>query len=218
MIENKIESMDALLARFVAGTLPRPVEVLVAAHLELSPANRALVRALECAAGELLENETPVPLADRDAMLEAVFVAGDPIPLSAGKADEAPYPLLPRALHDFVGQAVDEIPWKTKTPGFKEFEMGDVDGCHVSIMWLKPGRRMPAHTHEGMELTLVLDGAFADSKGRFVRGDITIADESVDHRPVAEKGHACIAFAVADCDLPATGSLHQRIADILGTK
>ena len=36
---------------------------------------------------------------------------------------------------DFVGYDVDNIPWKTKMPGFKEFELGDVDGCHVSMFW-----------------------------------------------------------------------------------
>lgn len=216
MIENKIESMDALLARFVSGTLPKPVEVLVAAHLELSPASRALVRALESASGELLETETPVPLRNRDAMLSAIFASDDEIVVPAGKDGDAPCRVLPRALHDFIGHTVDTIPWKTKMPGFKEFEMGDVDGCHVSMMWIKPGRKMPAHTHEGMELTLVLDGAFADTSGRFGRGDISIADENTDHRPIAEEGHACIAFAVTDGALRLTGPLHQRIADIFG--
>lgn len=216
MTENKIESMDALLARFVAGTLPKPVAVLVAAHLELSPASRALVRLLESAAGEYLENETPVPLASRDAMLNAIFASGEQIVLSAGSKDKAACRVLPRALHDFVGHTVETIPWKTKMPGFKEFEMGDVDGCHVSMMWIKPGRKMPAHTHDGMELTLVLDGAFTDANGRFGRGDISIADEHTDHRPVAEEGHACIAFAVTDGALRLTGPLHQRIADIFG--
>jgi len=216
MTENKIENMDALLARFVAGTLPKPVGVLVAAHLELSPVSRALVRAMENAAGEQLVAENPVSLRDRDAMLDAVFASGEEIVLRADKAKVAPCSVLPRALHDFVGHSVDTIPWKTKMPGFKEFEMGDVDGCHVSMMWIKPGRKMPAHTHEGMELTLVLDGAFADANGRFGRGDISIADESTDHRPVAAEGHACIAFAVTDGALRLTGPLHQRIADIFG--
>jgi putative transcriptional regulator len=216
MTQNKIENMDALLARYVAGTLPKPVDVLVAAHLEMSPVSRALVRALESVAGEQLAAENPVPIGDRDAMLDAIFASSEEIVLRAGKEKSAPCSVLPRALHDFVGHSVDTIPWKTKMPGFKEFEIGDVDGCHVSMMWIKPGRTMPAHTHEGMELTLVLDGAFADANGRFGRGDISIADESTNHRPVAEEGHACIAFAVTDGALRLTGPLHQRIADIFG--
>ena len=217
MTENKIENMDALLARYAAGTLPKPVEVLVAAHLEMSPSSRVLVRALEALAGDALEDETPVALSGRDALLDAIFSShSDEIILPGSETAQAGSSIMPRALHDFVGHTVDTIPWKTKMPGYKEYEMGDVDGCHVSMLWIKPGRKMPSHTHEGMELTLVIDGAFSDSKGRFGRGDISIADETTDHRPIAETERPCIAFAVTDGALRLTGPLHRRIADIFG--
>ncbi|WP_425418203.1 ChrR family anti-sigma-E factor [Oricola indica] len=215
MIENKIESMDVLLARFVAGTLPKPVAVLVAAHLELSPDSRMLVRALEASAGDLLEAEEPLPLTAHKAMLDAVL-ASSSVGAGPDEAEKQSCAVMPRVLRDFVGYTADTIPWKTKMPGYREYDIGDVDGCHVSMMWIKPGRKMPAHTHDGMELTLVLDGAFSDTKGRFGRGDISIADDSVDHRPMAENDRACIAFAVTDAPLRMTGPLHQRIADIFG--
>lgn len=214
MIEGKIESMDALLARYVAGSLPKPVAVLVASHIELSPENRAFVEALEAGAGHWLETGETAPLSSRKAMLKSIFASSGskPAPEPANSRD-----IMPRVLRDFVGHSVDTIPWKTKLPGFREYEMGDIDGCHVSMMWIRSGRKIPAHTHEGMELTLVLDGAFSDTNGRFGRGDISIADDTVDHRPFAEKGGPCIAFAVTDAPLRMTGPLHQRIADIIGT-
>ncbi len=45
-----------------------------------------------------------------------------------------------------------------------------------------------------MELILILDGAFRDERGRFGPGDISVADATVDHRPVAEKDRPCIAL------------------------
>lgn len=217
MNEHKFENIDALLARYVAGTLPKPVEVLVSSHLELSASSRALLRGIESAAGEFLLNESPAPLSSREAMLTAVFASSaqdaaffEPEPETGRCA------VLPKALHDFVGHSVDTIPWRTKMPGFREFELGDVDGCHVSMFWIKAGRPIPAHTHEGMELTLVLDGAFNDSRGRYGRGDISIADDTVSHRPIAETGRPCIGFAVTDGPLRLTGPLHQRIGDIIG--
>ncbi|MCI5073820.1 ChrR family anti-sigma-E factor [Oricola sp.] len=216
MSDSRFENMDALMAGFVAGTLPRPVAVMVAAHLELSAGSRALVRAMEASAGDLLEAETPVPLTSRDARLEAIFASKDEISGMTTRPRE-PGAVLPHALHDFVGHTIETIPWKTKLPGYREYDLGEADGCHATLMWIKPGRTMPAHTHEGAELTLVLDGAFTDVNGRFGRGDISFADESLDHRPVAEKGRACIAFAVTDAPLRLTGPLYQRISDILGT-
>lgn len=215
MSDTRLESMDALLAGFIAGTLPRPVAVMVAAHLEMSAQSRAVARALEDASGDLLENETPVALASRDAALAAIFSStGDAVvepPMRRETSDA-----FPRALHDFIGHSVATIPWKTRMPGYREYDLGEIDGFNATMMWIKPGRKMPAHTHEGMELTLVLDGAFHDVNGRFGRGDISIADEALDHQPVAEEGRACIAFSVSDAPLRLTGPWHQRIADILG--
>ena len=46
-------------------------------------------------------------------------------------------------------------------------------GCCSS----RRAQAVPDHGHRGMELTLVLQGAFADANDRFDRGDIEIADE-----------------------------------------
>ncbi|CAN0594560.1 unnamed protein product, partial [Laminaria digitata] len=123
--------------------------------------------------------------------------------------------IFPKALRDFVGFDVGDVEWRTKMPGFREYDMGEIDGCHVNLFWIKPGRAIPGHTHEGLELSLVLDGAFVDETGRYGRGDISVNDESVDHRPIAEKTVPCIGIAVTDGPLRLTGSLSQRLSDIL---
>ncbi|QBK32309.1 transcriptional regulator [Roseitalea porphyridii] len=211
MYQGQFGTLDALVSGYVAGSLPRPLHVLMDAHLELSPANRPIVAGLEGVAGDALEQLDPMELGDRDGALSAIFA-------STTSAETDPVKrcgTMPRALADFVGHSVDDIPWKTKMPGFREYDMEDVDGCHVSMFWIKPGRTVPSHTHEGMELSLIIDGAFRDERGRFGRGDISIADPSVDHRPVAERDVPCIGFAVTDAPLRLTGSLRQRLSDIL---
>ena len=212
MYQGQFGTLDALVSGYVAGSLPRPLHVLVDSHLELSPDNRQIVTGLESAAGKALDDLEPAVMGDRDAALAAIFGA-ELAPVSADPVKRCG--TLPHALQDFVGHSIDDIPWKTKMPGFREFDMDDVDGCHVSMFWIKPGRTVPAHTHEGMELSLVITGAFNDDRGRFGPGDISIADPSVDHRPTAEDTVPCIGFAVTDAPLRLTGSLRQRLSDIL---
>jgi putative transcriptional regulator len=50
-------------------------------------------------------------------------------------------------------------------------------------------------------LTLVLQGAFADEVDRFGRGDIEIANEDLNHQPIAEMGEDCICLAATDAPL-----------------
>ena len=60
---------------------------------------------------------------------------------------------------------------------------------------------MPDHSHNGLELTLVLQGSFSDATGRFGVGDLEIADEDLEHTPVADPGDACICLAATDAPL-----------------
>jgi putative transcriptional regulator len=67
------------------------------------------------------------------------------------------------------------------------------------------------HTHDGMEVTLVLSGAFSDKTGRFARGDIEIGDDELDHQPIVETGQDCVCFVVADGALRLTGPFGRWI-------
>lgn len=216
MTQESFDTLDALIARYVAGALPAPLRALVASHLEMSASSRALLRSLEEAAGDELDAIEPVELSDRDGMLNAVLGSQDLAQAPRAAVFRGGDGIMPRPLHDFVGHSVDTIPWKTKLPGFREYEMGDIDGCHVSMYWIKGGRRIPSHTHDGFEVTLVLDGAFSDERGHYGPGEIALADASVDHRPQADPGRPCICFAVTDAPLRLTGPFHRRIADIIG--
>lgn len=214
MVREHIDTIDSLLARYVAGTLPTPARVLVEAHLELKPQSRIKVANLEAMAGLELMAIDPAPLDDRDAMLARVLASKMQESPVAGRGGEAR--VFPKALYDFIGFDADDVPWRTRMPGFKEYDLGDIEGCHVNLFWIKPGRTVPAHTHEGSELSLVLDGAFSDARGHYGRGDISVADDSVDHRPHADSGRPCIGFAVMDAPLKLTGSFRQLIGDIIG--
>ncbi|PSM18007.1 MULTISPECIES: ChrR family anti-sigma-E factor [Nitratireductor] len=211
---SAVQTADSLIASHVAGTLPLPAHVLVAAHLQLNNDNRAFAGELERLGGLGLSQARPVALSDRDRRLASVL--DGPAPAAPSHPQEARDGLFPPVLRDFVGFDVADVPWRTKMPGFREHDVGEIDGCHVSLFWIRPGRAIPAHTHGGLELTLVLDGAFNDVNGRYARGDISIADETVEHRPVAEKDRPCIGLAVTDAPLRLSGPLGRRLIDIVG--
>ncbi len=214
MMLDTIDTIDALMARYVAGVLPLPARILVETHLAIKDGNRSLVGGMEALAGEALDVTPPIAVPASALRLDTIFrsAAPDLVVAAPGEIEG----IFPAVLRDFVGFTSDNVPWRTKMPGFREYEIGEIDGCHVTLFWLRPGRKIPAHTHEGSELSLVLDGAFTDSNGRYGRGDISVADDTVDHRPMAEKDRPCIGLAVTDAPLRLTGPLYQRLGDILG--
>lgn len=208
------DPVDALLAEFAAGALQGPMSVLVEAHLELSPKGRGFVRDLDALGGILLDEAPRVALKDRDRRLAAIFDDPAPPPPVQPRRDVAPDPVFPAAIRRFVGRPFAEVRWTSKLPGLREIRL-DRDGTEVSLMWLKSGHAVPAHTHTGREAVLVLQGGFSDLNGRYDRGDLALADELVDHKPVADEGEDCICFVVQEGHLKLTGMMGRLVQRLL---
>jgi putative transcriptional regulator len=210
---QQADAIDALMAEYVAGTLPAPIQVLLASHLEMNRSNTEWVANLEALAGLELAEIAPVELSDRDAMLAHIFSSqNDPEALrQPGMHNDTP-----GALQQFIGYPIADIPWKrNRFAKIDEVQLGKFDGCKATLFRLRAGQGVPHHTHHGTEITLVLKGAFSDGTGHFKRGQISIADGTVDHRPVADPDQDCICFAVTDAPLRLTGPLGRFIAPFI---
>lgn len=124
--------------------------------------------------------------------------------------------LFPKPLIRYVGHDLHNVPWRTRLPGFKEYRIEERDGISASLLWIRAGKPMPHHTHEGTETTLVLCGGFSDYKGAWGRGDIAICDDQDDHRPVADDdGEDCVCFAVTDAPLRLTGPIGRIVQRLI---
>ncbi len=209
-----IRALDDLLVAYSAGSLDPARHALVASHLLLNPQNRRFVRAIEnTVASELSLAPGSAAVARRDTRLAAIFDVGDAPPVERVALGAQ---VLPTPLHRFMGCSLDDVSWSFVVPGVRECRLGDVGRGSVSLLRVKAGRRLPQHTHEGSEITLVLAGAFADPLGRYGRGDIAIADSEIDHSPVVESEEECICFAITDAPLVLTGPFGRVVQKIFG--
>src|SRR5688500_17433669 len=107
MAPDNFETLDVLLARYVAGGLPAPVRVLVESHLAIKPASRAFVSRLESLAGSALTGAEPIGLANRQDRLDAIFAS--PSPTTAARQHESG-DVLPQPLIDFIGFDIADVP------------------------------------------------------------------------------------------------------------
>lgn len=204
--------IDELLASYAAGTLSAPLQSLVAAHLCMKPDNRGFVAALEAMCGRAVEAAEPCAIRDRDAKLAAIFADEGPAP----RKPEPPCAVLPPPLQGLLGRKLSDVPWRTRLPGIKEFKVSDRTDSESTLYWIRPGRVMPSHTHDGSEVTLVLRGGFSDPTGHYRRGDIAVADSELDHHPRADDDEDCICFAVLDAPLRLTGPVARLFQRFIG--
>ena len=199
--------VDALLAAYCAGSLSPALHALVASHLAISSQSVAYAAALEGVLSASLSAATAPPMADRDGRLAAIFDAPPPSPVAA----PLPCAVLPPPLRRLIGREFSSIKWRARLPGIRECNIALEGEGEASLLWIKAGRKIPFHTHEGTEVTLVLRGAFHDATGRYARGDLAIADAALDHQPVADAYEDCICFAVTDAPLRLTGPVGRIV-------
>jgi putative transcriptional regulator len=210
--EASDQTLDALLAGYAAGSLSAPLHALVAAHLALSPGSRAFVRTLEAAHGAALEGIAPRPLAGRDAKIDRILADKHAAPAVAQPVSDG---VLPDPLARFMGKGLGEVRWHAMMPGVWVHKVDAVERGEAVLYWVRRGRRMPSHTHEGCEHTLVLKGGFTDGSGHYRRGDIAIADQEIDHRPQADEDEDCICYTVTDAPVRLTGPVGRILQRIL---
>lgn len=217
---------DALLADYAAGTCDEARSLILASHLTLCPDSRNRLALLEDLGGALLDEIEPAPLdaASLDALWQRLE---DEQPEDTGPvvrrvpvippANSVPgEPPMPVALAAYLGRPLQALDWRPLVRGVDEWEVPLAGGgARAKLVRAQPGAAIPAHTHDGEELTLVLGGAFSDSAGRYGPGDLSANDESVDHSPIAEAGEVCYCLLVMDGPLRLTGPIGRFLNPFL---
>lgn len=208
---------EETLVAYAAGTLDIGRGIVVAAHVEMCAHCRHWNARLLAVGGALLAEAELAPMADDAIHHVLARLDTEPQPSAPSRLASSPAPssASPHALQPLdlllpkVARAYEQGTWKWMGPGihFRPLHVPSSDGARVFLLKAAPGTRMPHHTHTGTELTLVLAGAFAHAGGRFGRGDIDDADDTIDHTPVVEAGETCICLVAMEGKLQLLGLL-----------
>ena len=206
---------EEMLLAYATGAQNAATSLLVACHLTYCPQCRKSTAFFDAVGGALLEQGMPSEIEDSDGVLVRVRVPAPPAGATAHAELVDDDMILPRPLRLLTGCAAANLPWRRIITGISEVPLDFGGGAQARLMRIQPDHGIPRHTHEGTEATLVLDGAFSDAAGHYECGDVALADGTVDHRPIADPGPACICLAVTDAPLRFTGIL-GRVAAFFG--
>jgi len=207
---------DEWLVDYAAGAAPEAVAVLVDAHLSLCAPARATLARLDAVGGALLDRMEPAALAP-DALDRMMARLDRPAPPAASPAPRAAHPLLPEALVPYAGTDLDALAWRKVVKGVEEATLptGLPASHKMSLLRIAGGRAIPAHTHYGDELLLVLQGGFEDGHGHYLRGDVCASDETVTHQPTADRAVDCLCLAVTTGPVKLTGGWGRPLNPLL---
>lgn len=201
---------DALIAAYAAGSLPHPFALVVATHIS---------QCLECRAA----------YHGHQAVGGAVLDAGETSELSGGLKDNVlallDDPVAPEPVYERSGvypapvvEALKGVQprWRSMGLGVRQSILRSGPEGSVRLLYIPPGQAVPDHGHNGLELTLVLQGSFSDDTGRFGVGDVEVADEALEHTPVADDGSPCICLAATDMPLKFNAFIPRMLQPLFG--
>lgn len=190
---------DQLLMAYSAGDLPEAFNLVVATHVSLCDECRARLAAFDAVGGAVIETGDVAPMSDDS--LTACLARIDGLPQANARRPLKRAGLFPAPLADYVGGGLNKVRWRNLGMGVKQAILPTGKDASARLLYIPGGQAVPDHGHRGLELTLVLQGAFRDEKDRFGPGDVEIADEAMEHTPVAEDGDICICLAATDAPL-----------------
>jgi anti-sigma factor ChrR (cupin superfamily) len=90
----------------------------------------------------------------------------------------------------------DSVPWVETSPGnkMKVIYHDPATGMLTILSRLEPGSGIPAHVHEDLEQTYVLEGSLVDDEGECTAGNFVIRPKGSRHAPTAPKGCTMLVF------------------------
>jgi putative transcriptional regulator len=194
---------DAHLMAHAAGVLPEAFGLVVATHVSLCDECRARLGSFEALGGAVLEDCDAAPMSDDSlsatlALIDAapgLRFAEKPVPRNHSRTG------LPQPLRDYVRGDLDQVRWRPVGMGVRQALLPTQGGARVRLLHIPAGQAVPDHGHKGLEMTLVLRGAFRDQTDRFGPGDVEVAGDGFEHTPVAEAGEDCICLAATEAPL-----------------
>jgi putative transcriptional regulator len=198
---------DELLLAYAGGAADEAISLIVATHLAYCPACRAGAAKLDAIGGSLLQDLPPAPLA-AGALDAALAKLDQPF-------ERRPRPVsqdgTPGILRSYIGGDLRDVRWRQMGPRLSYVPLFRRGAISARLLRGTPGADSGAHSHQGLEYTVVLRGGFTDVTGNYGPGDLQVMDGGTRHNVVADPGEDCINLAVTTGKLKFE-SLLQRIA------
>ena len=196
---------DELLLDYSSGALSEAWSLAVAAHLSRCSHCSRTLRNLEEIGGAFLTSSTPKSLSDDlfDNVLERLVDHGDnPFVQLEEDVCVTPDHGLPKVVLDYLPNDCSVLPWRKLGLGVSQIVLETKDkSATARLLKIPAGKKVPHHSHNGRELTVIFSGGFSDETGNYGPGDIQEVVGDLEHQPWVREGEDCICLAVTEAPL-----------------
>lgn len=207
---------ESLLKQFYAGQLAAGPSAAVAAHLELCACcQQSSSQRLDHATDDWLKLSENAGSFNDSEMLANIMAQPQALPTVSHQrvSDLIHLPensvRVPQVLAKSAGEALH---WKKLPGGINHANVSIDSRAQCDFLYMKPGSQIPSHKHQGMEITMVLDGTFSDEEGLYQPGDFIVRTGDDCHQATTQEG--CLCFTVLENPVIFTSGLARVLNPI----
>ena len=223
---NHHPSMSTL-ADFTLGTTSSIGDLVIQAHLSACEECREAVRDMESLGGELMmqgghvtrkidlglrkeglricqeyENQSK----DEDNATLSLSRVGD---LEKGSE-------LSDLFSTYLDCSFEALPWKKAGKNIRVCKLRSEGESSLWMIRGEPGAKLPAHSHGGQELTLILKGSYACSSQIYSKGDLHESDEEGAHQPIIIGSEECVSLVATEGKLKFEHWIPRLLQPLIG--
>lgn len=200
---------DWLLMQYAAGALPPYESMLMAAYIAVSAVARGKMQAYEAEGGRMIETVEPAPVTHSclNTLLARIETRCAEQKAQAQKPQPPEHAGIPPVVFQLLSSHCPQqkVAWEDLAPGVAKMDIrlcrSEPQWRRLRLMKLAPHQPTPQHAHDGIEMTLVLDGSFDDETGSYTRGELVIVtDQGLQHTPKAGHG-GCLCMTLTEAPL-----------------
>lgn len=163
---------EKTLLSYAGGTLPKALHLVVSMHLEQCTVCQTEISFWEKIGGALLED---VPASE---------ISPDILDKTLARLSEPSIkPKVRRTRKEY---------WLGPGIRYSPFFYDKTDGTRLYQLRIRPGTKLPAHGHDGLELSHVVASEIADGESSYSSGDFLEADYSQEHEPYISGEQECL--------------------------
>ena len=214
-----VKADQTVIMDYAVGNLSPAKHIIVACQAEISNDVARAVSFQEDIAANMLEDGPSVPLSSHfigEALARLPMNCANDRELSQQQSTN----FAPQTLKDVLGEGLKNMRWTSLVPGVAVHNVlgsrRQKTGDRLYLLKAKAGMKMPPHSHNGEEWTLILQGGYSEDGVSYQRGDLHIENDSATHAPHINDGEDCICLVMTQGPLQMKPLLAKFIQSVIG--
>jgi putative transcriptional regulator len=195
------------LIEFSSGSCSSAMSIALSTHLHFCNECCMKVSENEAAAAVLFEKQDAIKV-ESDSFTKLMNRIQNEVPVPVVAEQPKQDTRFPKVISKLIDGDTESLDWEKPMKNLRVSRLlTDETGLILGLHHMKSGSRVPHHSHQGNEISIVVEGGFSDELGSYGPGDFIHLSSDHQHSPQADADGDCWLVSLVEAPVKLTGPL-----------